>query len=255
MTRYSLLVYRSRNLGDILQTIAMSRLLPRARAVHRHRMAEADPQRTFVVNGFLHRDAPPGAGPDCLFAGISGPHVAEMQAAYLAWYRRSPYPIGVRDPATARLLETAGLPAELVGCSTLTLPSHEGTRYGVYSVDTEGPGRMLTHRIHETDDVRSQWRAGLDRLELYRRAEAVYTSRLHVALPCLAFGTPVWIRRPGEQTWKPERFSLLDVLGVPYEELTTRDVSAWSASLRRFLDRRLGGDVLEREPQMPVSGG
>ena len=50
------------------------------------------------------------------------------------------------------------------------------------------------------------------RMDTYRRAESIYTSRLHVLLPCIAFGTPVALTHipKGEDA----RFSLASYLGV-----------------------------------------
>lgn len=72
-----------------------------------------------------------------------------------------------------------------------------------------------------------------------------------MALPCLAFGTPVRITRP-PATGFPERFSLLEEMGVPYGELAVRDVSAQADRYRRFLARHLGIAIEPGEPKPPV---
>jgi hypothetical protein len=92
-----------------------------------------------------------------------------------------------------------------------------GARRGVYSVDCAGPGEALTHQLSREVTVDEQWALATDLLARYRRAEAVHTSRLHVALPCLAFGTPVWIADPQRGAWHLERFSLPEELGVTTE--------------------------------------
>lgn len=71
---FSCLVYRTGNLGDVIQTMALTRLLPPMTGVFRHDLATAPVDRTFVVNGFLERDPTPRAGAACLFAGVSGPY-------------------------------------------------------------------------------------------------------------------------------------------------------------------------------------
>ncbi len=247
--RQSCLVYRVSNLGDMIQTLALTRLLPPMTGVFRHDLGSAPTDRTFVVNGFLERDTPPRAGAPCLFAGVSGPHM--RRARYLEWLRRSPWPVGARDPATVRRLAAAGLATELVGCATLTLPRHQGPRSGVYSVDCDGPGTRLTHRISREEPVAQQWDRATDLLAMYRTAEAVHTSRLHVALPCLAFGTPVWIARP-DSAPLPDRFSLVEELGVPYETLVVHDVTPAADRYRQFLRTHLDGVVGSGEPVRPT---
>lgn len=246
----SLLLYRSRNLGDMMQTLALSRLLPPCDGVYRHRMNRTPRGRLLIVNGMFDKDRPRRDGGPCLFAGVSGPHFREGE--YLRWMGQSAYPIGARDPQTLQTATGAGLQAELIGCATLTLPRYSGARAGVYSVDVAGPGTSLTQRITRAIPVEEQWKLATDALEKYRTAEAVHTSRLHVALPCLAYGTPVWIAAP-TRAWHPSRFGILEALGVPYEKLETADVSAWASRYVAFLERHLKISVTPDEPKLPVS--
>lgn len=243
------LAYRTRNIGDMIQTIAITRLLPPSTAVFRHDLGSAPPDSLFVVNGFLERDLPPRHGPVCLYAGVSGPYM--RQALYLDWLRGSPFPVGARDPATVARLSGEGISTELAGCATLTLPRYDGPRRGIVSVDVEGPGTRLTHSISRHMTLVEQWRTATLLLSRYATSEAVYTSRLHVALPCLAFGTPVWIARPGARGF-PERFSLLEEMGVPFEESVVLDVASQRERYTRFLGQHLGRTIEPREPKIPT---
>ena len=135
---HTLLLYRSRNLGDIMQSLALSRLLPPCKGIFRHRLQTLAPGQSLIVNGMFDKDRPPAFGAHCLFAGVSGPHF--RQSFYLRWMAQSPFPIGARDPATADAANAVGLTASLIGCATLTLPPYHGPRKGIYSVDTIGPG-------------------------------------------------------------------------------------------------------------------
>jgi hypothetical protein len=248
---YTVVVYRCQNLGDMIQTLALTRLLPQAHGVYRHRLPDAPADRTLVLNGMLDKDAPPRAGaPRCVLAGVSGPHFRKQ--AYLRWMKAAGHPVGARDRETVSALTAAGIPTSLTGCATLTLPRYDGPRKGVYSVDCPGPGQALTHTISRELGVASQWAQALDLLERYRTAEAVHTSRLHVALPCLAFGTPVWIADPRRGAWHPHRFSLLDELGVPYETLTTADIAPMARRFESFLAAQLGHAIEPGEPKMPL---
>jgi len=248
---HSVVVYRTQNVGDVIQTPALSRLLPQAQRVYRHRLRDAPADCRLVLNGMLDKDAPPPAGgPSCLLAGVSGPHFRKR--AYLRWMKQCSHPVGARDRSTVEALTAAGIPTSLVGCATRTLPRYDGPRRGVYSVDCAGPGQALTHAISRDLDVRGGWALALGLLERYRTAEAVHTTRLHVALPCLAFGTPVWIADPKRGAWHPHRFSLLDELGIRYETLLTADVAPLAGRYRAFLAEHLGHPIEPGEPKIPL---
>lgn len=248
---HALLLYRTRNLGDIIQSLALSRLLPPCKGIYRHRLQALPPEQSLIVNGMFDKDRPAAHGARCLFAGVSGPHF--RQSYYLRWMAQSPFPIGARDPATLEAAKAVGLEASLIGCATLTLPFYDGPRKGVYSVDAPGPGIALSQTITRRWTVEEQWTAALSALDKFRTAEAVYTSRLHVALPCLAFGTPVWIANPANSAWHPSRFGLVEAIGVPWESLTTADVSPWAERYLRFLGTYLRIPILPGEPKLPAT--
>jgi hypothetical protein len=251
MNGYSILLYRVRNLGDMIQTVAMSRHLPRTAGVFRHRLDAAEEDRLLIFNGLLDKCRPPKKqGAPCLFAGVSGPHFRRKQ--YLRWMANSTYPIGARDPVTLARMHSAGLRAVLIGCATLTLPRYDGPRSGIYSVDYPGPGERISHLISRRDSVTTQWHAALAALAKYRTAKAVYTSRLHVALPCLAFGTPVWIANPKREAWRACRFGIIEELGLPYEAMVTADVSQWARKYIEFLETHLSLHINSGEPKMPA---
>ena len=136
-------------------------------------------------------------------------------------YYRDHSPIGCRDHQTVELLKSHGVDAYFSGCLTLTLnrPPVDKTEeicfvdpFGPDStVPTMAPGsngkyrelwelvpkmvlaraNIITHEIdtHSRPEERLDHAQGL--LEQYARAKLVVTGRLHCALPCLAFGTPV----------------------------------------------------------------
>jgi hypothetical protein len=234
----------------MIQTVAISRHLPHATGVFRHRLSAAPQDRLLIFNGLLDKCRPPKHGTPSLFAGVSGPHFRRQK--YLHWMANSSYPIGARDPSTLAQLQSGGLPAVLIGCATLTLPRYDGPRSGVYSVDYPGPGQQLSHRISRRDSAATQWQAALEALAKYRSAEAVYTSRLHVALPCLAYGTPVWIANPKRGAWRACRFGIVEELGLPYEALVTADVSEWARKYLGFLETHLSLRIDSGEPKMPT---
>jgi hypothetical protein len=113
-------------------------------------------------------------------------------------------PIGARDLDTLTELRSAGVASYFSGCLTLTLPmtSPSVKRAHIYAVDVSDavfdhlsrrcvePVLRLSHGDSElAGSARFAKAARL--LQNYARARMVVTSRLHCALPCLAFGTPV----------------------------------------------------------------
>lgn len=233
------------NLGDVLQTIALSRLLPPALGIPRSRLPEQlHTDKLLVANGWHRwpREAPADDA-NCLFAGI---HCAE---SHVPWVRQSRFPAGARDPFTHAVLQRAGIPSVILGCATLTLPRHDGPRDGVLSVDFPGgPGTHLSHGLKPGAPFAAQWELGLRALDRYRRAAEVHTMRLHVALPCLALGTPVAFHRA---KFQPERHSLLEFLGLEFGKLQQLDVTPQRDRFIAFLREHLG-EVTEGEPKLPL---
>jgi hypothetical protein len=243
--RYRVLAYQGTgNLGDAVQTAALSRLLDgEIRGVFRHALranrTPTSPHDTasFVVNGWLG-DIPRLSGRRCLFAGIFlGEHVSNQ----LRWIADSPYPVGSRDPATHELLKRSGVNSELIGCATLTLDRYVGPRAGRYSVDCVVPEtNLLTNVLPQRVTWGQQWGLAVERLAQLRTAEVVFTSRLHVVLPCLAFGTPVVMSRTClAELSQPERLSLLDEMGFVFDRPCVLDVTPWAERYRGFLLRHL----------------
>jgi hypothetical protein len=138
----------------------------------------------------------------------------------------------------------------MVGCATLTLPRYEGPREGVYAVDCTAPGEPLSHMVDRELPYAERWRLAVERLELYRRAERVYASKMHATLPCLAFGTPVTFIPYG--LYDESRLSLLQALGVKPRQETVLDVTPAANIFLAFLRRHL--DIVDgpHDPIRPV---
>lgn len=248
----------TQNLGDAIQTVALSRLLPGPiRGVARSD-GKAPPGTCLVANGWLgnNNPPPPGTSEPCVFAGVF-----LAQEHNLDWLRRSPWPVGARDPDTHALVLRAGLAAEMIGCASLTLPPYRGRRTGIYVVDcrvSESVRRTavkITHHISRKMSWRDQWARAVYVLDIYRRASLIYTSRLHVALPCIAFGTPVMFSCPDpERINDPlvyRRISLLRYLGVADGVVAEVNPEPVAASYRAFLERHLNIKIKEQPPLFP----
>jgi hypothetical protein len=206
------------NLGDAIQTVALCRLLPGADFLPWD-WSEV-PEHLAIINGWLGR--PPTCNArNTVFAGVHlspsyEPHISFCAAT------KSP-PVGVRDPATAKILKGI-VETTMIGCATMTLEPYNGPRSGEIHIDDDSP-RCLTNTIPPTMRWIDQWKAAERLLERLRTASIVYTGRLHVTLPCLAMGTPVvWRRRgPGAEA----RFSILDAIGVSEGKVDRIDMAFW----------------------------
>jgi hypothetical protein len=233
------------NIGDVSQIVKIYDVIsPRCdniNHVYRENMQRADTSLIpFIVNGWIACDkeaAPIKA--DSFFAGIylTGSRLSE----YIEWCKRSRYAVGARDPVTHQLLQKNGVQSEIIGCATMTLPKYEGKRSGVYSVDFEnGPGIQLSNEHRTIMTWKGNMVLARAMLNIYKTAELVYTSRLHVALPCLAFGTPVYIDpRPFQQ----DRYSILDWLDVKPRKIEVKNIEEKKRNYREFVNGIL--DFLE----------
>lgn len=240
------------NLGDAIQTIALCQWLTKPIGIVRHFTPryKVDDNRIFIVNGYWGTEAPPKKrGTDCLFAGV---HFADndLKNWFIDWARWSPYPFGARDPKTASFFSNVGLPHEMTGCASVTFPRYEGPRKGIICVDIEKPGEKHTHLISTATPWEDQWKLGLAALERYRTAECVYTTRLHVALPCLAFGTPVWVKAPQSNGCK-DRFSIFDALGISFGEIVQKNMSPWKEKYLGFLGKHVCISEEAKVPECP----
>ena len=246
-----MLVYQTDNIGDIIQAIALSRLLPQAQGLMRDSfLYDQRPDLPTVVHGFLYKPLRKRLGDNCLFAGVhlyAGTPVQD----FLPWLMASPWPVGVRDPWTEGKLRGAGFEnVVMVGCPTVTLPRYEGPRKGEYAVDADGPGERLSHGGWEKKSVTAQWEAALGLMKKYRSAKLVTTNRLHVALPCLAYGTPV--RIVWKHVWQDVRLSILRKLGVKDGEVSAVNLKVVADRYRAFIKQHLKMLDGTGEPKLPV---
>jgi hypothetical protein len=243
---YSVLAYRrSRNLGDAMQTYALARLLPgTSTSIYRDRAGLHESAGPLVVNGWLGLNPSRKQYP-AVFAGIFIGADFEDNLHWLSTLATPPC-IGTRDPFTQRRLEAAGLPAKMIGCATLTLPRYLGERRGVLHID-DGTPHCLTQDIPVDMSWPEQWQLARMRLHQIARAAVVHTGRLHIALPCLALGTPVCCQPSGNQL---ERFSLLHALGVPAGEVVWKDPGLLAQDYLRFLSSALQ-TTLAPQPEPP----
>lgn len=217
-----LLTYHTTNLGDEIQSIAARCFLPRVDMLLDRDGLDRDPGEAvhMILNGWLVEGPvhwPPHDAIRPLPVSFHlntkrpyrrrfwkpAPSRAMLKPAGLEWFARHA-PIGARDRATQALLQRHGIASDYTGCLTLTLPEAPGTREDlIVACDLPVPmiaalrrrTRSPIETVSHIDTVTTGHDARMARaqalLDLYARARAVVTSRLHCALPCLAMGTPV----------------------------------------------------------------
>jgi hypothetical protein len=251
---YRVITYNgTKNLGDIIQTIALTQHFGNLQtiAVPRHTLKNLQLGPLLIVNGYhCRRQEVPIKQIPAIFAGV---HFSLHPQ--FSWAQQTNTIIGARDPYTYRKFcrinkrmlreerkrlrsEKRNPPqtiqSQFIGCATITFNKYSGPRSQILSVDLDGPGTQLSHAIRKGLSLIQQWELAIERLKLYRTAQEVHTSRLHVALPCLAFGTPVRIV-PSESPEAQRRFSILNAWGIPYNKLVQLDMSQQRKVFLEFL--------------------
>lgn len=222
--------YCGANLGDHIQTLALLQHVRLRAFVFRD---DIRPHRELVLlaNGWLtHGEMPRSADfRDIKYVGIHLGH--HVRTADVANGLRGSGIIGCRDPVTEAFLGPHGVSATVCGCASVAFPPYKGERENVVCVDlTEKPfqrvtarfrgyGRVLrvTHFLpkcqHEDMTIGrmlAEMKQAYETLQLYRKAKLVVTSRIHAALPCIAFGTPVIVFKSFE-----DRASVFEGMDVP----------------------------------------
>jgi len=202
------------NLGDDIQTLAVSRLVPRVDGyVSREALNQVAEPCSVPMNGFFMNtdNWPPSASVRPVFFAfhISPPAQAVICSPAGIDYLRRWQPIGCRDRGTQALLERHGVEAYYSRCVTLTLPRRERPPEGegeVFLVGLSPAARRtvpasIRKRAIVVDQAKLRLPIGSTRLRLElagelldqyrRRARLVITSKIHCAMPCIAMGIPV----------------------------------------------------------------
>ena len=124
-----------------------------------------------------------------------------------AKYLQSRGLVGTRDSWTFNILQKHNVSVIFTGCLTLFLqhPDSDRERSGhIYFVDYSrlvalklfpisiiSRAMSITHGGTSDPSNLNRFHTAYKLLDIYARAKLVITSRIHVALPCVAFGTPV----------------------------------------------------------------
>lgn len=242
--QFALLSHKTRNIGDDIQSVAASRFLPRVdQFVERDLLASYAPEQAtkLICHGWFGTKPQNfgfGPGVDPLLLSM---HISERSnfdkggdaVAFATVLRSVPElkaelsrfgPVGARDLATLRLLRELGIEGYYSGCLTLTLERDPLLQRGgeIVACDvpdeifarlreiSNGPIRIIRHAIEPSHDERQRLAEAERLLGIYQTAALVVTTRLHCALPCVAYGTPVLFL---VHDFEAERFDgLLDLM-------------------------------------------
>ncbi|GEM_PF-2076534 len=219
----ALLRFTTRNLGDDIQSFAVRQFINSDHTLDRDCLDDGPEFQNLVLFGWLlqsERWPPPAISKVHPLAIHIADGSRELMSRNMEWWKRLETTIPCRDASSAEFFLRHGVSAIFEGCSTLTLKRGEPQQSGtVLFVDaaktTEFWPRVdfpkvlqRTHKIPGMQRANQEFRrqAVFDALVAYQQAELVVTSRLHVMLPCLAFGTPVLyikddlFNRPGNCT-------------------------------------------------------
>lgn len=140
-------------------------------------------------------DWPPPSNIKPIFISFHINNKDMLDECYIPYYKMNE-PIGCRDRSTSKYLTDRGIDAYFSGCLTLTLDNinkncKEDTKYNVDIISPDG--KYITHQKHKYGlmDYTKRIPIAQKLLDGYAKAKLVTTNRVHVMLPCLAFGTEV----------------------------------------------------------------
>lgn len=284
MAKLGVVSYTTLNVGDEIQSLAVKRLLPQVdyevdrEQLHSWKSPDGEKAK-FVLNGWYMEKPdhwPPSEDIDPLFISFHISHefgaMEKMTSPKMIEYYKRHEPIGCRDMHTTNLLKSKGVDAYFSGCATLTFENQFNERnndiimadplfnlwpysYGEYCADKLVPPELrkdlkyITHRRPSRD--RSHEKRVKDAemiIEAYSKAKLVFTSRIHVALPCLALGTPVIFINAGYNSKKlSNRF---EGLVGNMRTLTDDDFVFSRKNLPNLFARTIGLHKLSSKPKV-----
>ncbi len=232
---WGILFANTSNLGDDVQTIAQMQFIPKGAntiIVDREHLNKEKRRCNVIMNGWwMHNDKnfPPHRNVNPLYIAFHIEKKGLVSPKAIKHYKKHE-PIGCRDLHTMKLLKKKGVDAYFSGCLTLTLknPFKNPKRDKIYIVDAHLSSKVtypwgsndllkklipehirdqaeyIEHEIPESidkDDMYARQKYVKEKLlNKYAQARLVITSRLHCALPCVAFNTPAIVLFSGLHT-------------------------------------------------------
>lgn len=213
--KYGVLWASTSNLGDDIQTIAgMNFFRKKGLEVHYFQNREGkfneEDEFSLLMNGWWMHNLDNFPPPENITPILISFHVAnEILVEKNKHYFKKYEPVGCRDTHTVAIFRKYGIEAYFSGCLTLYFNPNwnKGTKRYIVDVNTcpyipkvnferdnYQDYESISHDIHDKElfpNLDTRLDIGSKLLAAYASAELVITSRLHVALPCRAFRTPV----------------------------------------------------------------
>lgn len=238
--KYALYEYKTENIGDEIQSIAARRFLPKVDyLINRDEIRSFKPKTydktKLIMNGwYMHQPQNWQPISKDIKPLLISMHISEKDPkvvrAFTAQnsvkYLTQNGPVGARDKGTLAFLKKNKIPSYFSGCLTLTLERDQNFARKDYILTVDLSDKVRKEIERRTNrvviDLSTYYDPNLSTegrfllaeyfLYLYQSAHCVITTRLHAALPSLAFETPVLlIKEKGK--YEKDRFSgLLDLL-------------------------------------------
>lgn len=235
----------SKNIGDDIQTYAMSKLITNPIFLEREELNAETRNVPAVISGwFMHKpeNFPPSDTLKPFFISFHAKESVVTEKHYD--YYKKHEPIGCRDYSTLKLFKRIGIESYFSGCATLTIkpPVEVDSRtdeilivdvfranytnnYRQALKDSLIPEKwkskvtFISHFIEELPSLTLEERMKRteELLIRYSKAKFVVTSLIHCALPCIAMGTPVLFIDFGfnKKVTRRDRFEgIIDMLNI-----------------------------------------
>jgi len=222
--KYGILSYCTGNIGDDIQSIAVSQFLPRVDVrVDRDqikRYKTIDPT-IVVMNSWITKNPkhwPPPKGIVPIYFGCCGGNevfYSDKSLAHLSRYQ----PVGCRDIYTMYRLRAFGLKAYFSGCATAFIKPYSAelkkhiifvdvqpTMEKLIPVEIRQKAVRVTNFISGVENSSLQYDKAMEALRYYSSAKLIVTSRLHAALPCIGMKIPVVVLIDPENIHNPYRW-------------------------------------------------
>jgi hypothetical protein len=186
------------NVGDAIQYLAMRKMISDCnihipiRYVYRDFLNYYKPleNELLIINGCVDNDRYSTDSSDTLFIGIHGTSDKTTKCI-----KKSKHPVGVRDMYTKDILTKESINCYFSACPTLGFNRYNGIRKGITCGDCNinSDSYKFSHICYGLFPE-EQNKIARKLLDVYESSEIVYTSKLHCALPCIAFGTPLIVK-------------------------------------------------------------
>ena len=221
----AIISYSTTNIGDEIQSLAVKQLIDNVDYyIDReklHQFKNNEPVK-LIINGWYMGNPnnwPPSEDIIPLFISFHISHNANTNKIFFSKenisYFKKFEPIGCRDKQTKELLESHGVKAYFSGCATLTYKNKFKKRNNkilcadpLFNIYPYSYGKNIYKSLipttlhndieyirHKRIDINQsnteRFNDAEELIKKYSTAKLVITSRIHVALPCLALGTPV----------------------------------------------------------------